>query len=472
MTVSTRDLSRRWGYVYALLTGILGLLVLGRLFASQETAVDLPTLLLFTGVALIVSYFQIPIGKTGTELGLHGAILLGAVLAGGPILGGWAACITGLATPIKSINSILEWSAAKNAAVTAKRPPPASWVDNAATAVLNVGRNVIAITASWLAYQGMGGTPAPITVNTRLALALIILCVVYALVRTLWQWPMSALQSTATRHTLTSIIHPGTILIELAPLPVSLLISATFVQLGWSFFLLLALVFIGLGALMRQMIETICAMRKQIDTLVLTSRVRQIIASTPHEIEALISLAHELCTEIVTAAKLEIGLYTQERHVSATKSPIGLDGAFTHVNIQVATHAGKTLPPMHVPITPLWEWISELQEPLLIQDKAQIEQLPVALPPLSQGRDPQAAMFVPLLDTFPAPSSDENTPRKSPLPIGALVFQSPHPNAFSVSNLTQVTLIAEQVSTAISASLEKALSNSNEPSPRTSDPQG
>ena len=41
-------------FLYAYLTGILGLLILGQLFVRQAVSADLPTLLLFTGVALIV----------------------------------------------------------------------------------------------------------------------------------------------------------------------------------------------------------------------------------------------------------------------------------------------------------------------------------------------------------------------------------------------------------------------------------
>jgi hypothetical protein len=432
-------------------------------------SVDLPTLLLFTGVALIVSYFQIPIGREEAELSLEGAILLGAALAGGLVLGGWAAFITGLATPMKRIKGFLPASIVHRTRRLGRHPSPenmsihAGWVENASVSVLSGGRNVVAIAVAWTAYRGMGGTLAPTTIDTRLALALIILCVVYALIRCLWGWPAILLQSAAPQQTLMSIVHPAAILVELAPLPVSLLTSATFAQLGRSFFLLLALVFIGLGAVMRQMIETIYAMRVQIDTLTLRDRVRQAIANTPRELDALIPLAHRLCREIVRAAKFEIGLYKHHTavdgegdHVASGLQSEASDGSsFTHVSIQVAVHNNENLPPIRVPITPLWAWLSELREPLLVRTEAQLQQLPFTLPPLNAGKGPQAAMFVPLTSVLLQRGSQEDSKKPAPRQIGAFVFQSAHPDAFSISDMEQIALVADQIAAALGTLTER-----------------
>jgi hypothetical protein len=356
MTVSTPDPHRRWAYLYAYLTGILGLLILGQLFVRQAVSADLPTLLLFTGVALIVSYFQVPIGGSGVELNMDGAILLGATLVGGPIVGGWAAFITGLSTPLKYLDGLLS----RPATGLGSAPRP-GWRDNTATAAINGGRNVIAIAVSWMAYRGLGGTLAPNEVDTRLALALIVTCIVYALVRCLWLWPAMALRSGQPWQTLASLIDPTTLLIEFFPLPVSLLTSATFTELGRPFFLLLALVFIGLGAVMRRLIETTYAMRGEIDVLTQSNRISRAIATVPQEAGALVALAYQLCTEVVTARRFEIGLYTTEQSAQINGQPDPSSPALkkwparlTHVCIQIAVHSDEQLPPMRVPLTPLW----------------------------------------------------------------------------------------------------------------------
>jgi hypothetical protein len=462
MTIPAQDRRRRWAYSYDLLIGILGVLILVQLFERQKAPVDLPTLLLFALMAVIVSYFKVPTGTRDTDVSLDGAMLLGAVLVGGPVLGGWAAFITGLASPLTGVNEILPQAFPETGErPTKRRSWRARWVANASAAALHGGRNVMALSTAWVAYQGLGGTLAPTVVDTPLALALITLCVVYALVRCLLQWPAVVLQSAAPEQMLASVAHPTTILIEVIPLPISLLIAAIFVQLGWSFFLLLALVCIGLSTVMRQMMVSIVTMRKQIDLLTLAEQVRRAIANTPHEIDALVALAHRLCTEIVTAPRYEIGLYAPEHRLSAateeeTAGGTALQNTLSHVHIHLAVHDGETLPPMHVPITACWRWLSSRRDPLLAQDRDQLAQLSFSLPPFKEGESPQSAMFVPLVAARAgqnANSDPHEPPREDPpeqgAPIGAIVLQSPHPHAFSSSDTEQIALIADLIGAAL-----------------------
>jgi len=126
----SRDLGQRVSYLYALLTGIVGLLTLIWLFMHPAISVDLATLLAFTLFAILLSYFRIPIGKTG-EVGLTGAVLLGAALVGGPAWGGWAGFITGLVTGLIALPT----------------PPTGreQWAPKAATALFYGGRNTLAV---------------------------------------------------------------------------------------------------------------------------------------------------------------------------------------------------------------------------------------------------------------------------------------------------------------------------------------
>ena len=282
--MSRADLGHRLAHLYALISGVAGLVVLTRFFVRQAPPADLAFLLAFTLTALIVSYFGVPVGRAGTQkLGLQGAVLLGTTLAGGPALGGWAACITGMITviiPFPSTSTV-------------------RWEDNVSTALLNSGRNVIAIALAWWAYQGLGGESAPTVLDTSQTLAILALCGTYATTRRLWLQPARALrqQGRPSRDDLEDV------LIELVPLPISVLIAATFVELGWSFYLLLAFTFIGLGAIMRQMIEHIRAMQEQIQELEVANHIGRSIASTPPEIRALSELTYQLCQQIVTAPK-------------------------------------------------------------------------------------------------------------------------------------------------------------------------
>jgi len=414
--MSNTELRHGLSHLYALLTGVIGLFVLIQLFARQTSSIDLATLLAFTLMALIASYFRIPVGQG--DLALDGAVLLGATMADGVALGGWASFITGLVTGIMSLPS---------------KPISASgWADSASAALLNGGRNVIAMAAAWWCYQGLEGSAVPVSIDTAQALAVIILCVAYAAVRHLWEWPVLALQSQTPIRQLSNQIRLDDFLIELAPLPIALLTAATFVKLGWSFFLLLAFVFTGLGAIVRQMLETMRNMQRRITTLEITNQIMEAIADTPTESNALGTLAHQLCKQIVPAPKVELGLYNDEH---------------THVDIRVSLDNEARMPVMHIPLTSLWDWLDERQEPYLAQSKAQLDQLSFSLPPMSKDRIPQTAMFVPILSRVQDESKgDQTTPRPT---IGGIVLQSPYPDAFTSQDMAHIVAIADQIGTAI-----------------------
>ena len=59
-----RGIRHRLAYLYAILTGIIGLFILVRLFMQQTLSIDLETLLAFSLTAVIVSYFRVPLGES------------------------------------------------------------------------------------------------------------------------------------------------------------------------------------------------------------------------------------------------------------------------------------------------------------------------------------------------------------------------------------------------------------------------
>ena len=431
--MTTQGVHRRWSYIYALLIGVLGMITLTYLFARQAQPVDRATLLLFTVVAVVVSYFKVPINGEEVSLSLGGAVLLGATLVGGAALGGWAAFITGLVTSIEAIDRVSVW---RLYPFSTQRPAHIRWIDRTATALLNSGRNVIAVAVAWWAYQGMGGRPSPVAMDPALPVALIVMCVVYTLVRTLVSCPAQILRSATPLRELANVANATALLAELVPLPVSLLISSTFVALGWSFFLILALTFIGTGAVMRHMLDSIRAVREQITALSFGNQIREAITGTPREVHALCTLAYELVRENVPSAKFEMGLY---------------DPALAHVNMQIAVHDGQELPPMRVPLTPLWQWLSELEEPVLVRRPEDFDSQILPLPPIRPGigdakpLEPQSAMFL----SLPRISDEQEEIEAVAPPLGAMVLQSPRPNAFGPQDMAQVAIIGQQVGIAI-----------------------
>jgi hypothetical protein len=474
---------QRWFILYALCLGILGISTLAYLFVYQAMAVDLFTLLLFTVTAVVISSFQVPLYRTAAqsllrrsptlaalgdvELSMKGAILLGAMLVAGPSLGGWVAFITGLVTSVLSRPRVSIAPCAGQGSPTGTVPPrrvkdvhPAiedgscdktrthrqsgPWVYLGAAALLNGGRDVLAIGAAWWVYRGMGGTLRPFSVTTPLALALIVMCIIYALVRRLAAWLALLLLDIPLRQGVETLASPGPLAVELLPLPVALLVSTIYTGLGWSCFLMLAAVFIGLGAVMRQMMETIWNEREKIDVLELRQEVSQAAAAAGCDIDGLCALAYRFCDQAAAPSKFEIGLYNCTQ---------------TLVYIRLTVENGSSLPPMSIPQTPLWMWLSNLREGMLAETEAEIAALPFELPPLGPGQPPCSAIFVPLFlsrqQTLPvpaepdasvgAPGPEETTSR----PIGAIVLQSPVPNGLDACALARVQVITEQIGLAI-----------------------
>jgi hypothetical protein len=433
----SRGLGQRTSYLYALLTGLVGLLTLIWLFMRPAIVVDLSTLLAFTLFAILLSYLQIPIGRSG-EVGLTGAVLLGAALVGGPAWGGWAGFITGLVTGLIPL--------------PASRTAREQWASRAATALFDGGRNIFAITVAWWAYQGLGGSRVPLTFDAMRTLAVIVLCLTYASVRCLWLWVLFTLQRTADGPSRTDPLTPICFLAQALPLPTAVLVAATFVWLGWPYFLLLAFLFLGLSALMHRMVEVLHNLQTETALLRRTGQIKDQIAHTPQAIVPLSNLAFEICAQIAPFDKFELGLF---------------DPSCTHVYIQVSTEDDARLPPMHIPITPKWEWLSELAATQRFDAPEQIEQLPFSLPPLGQDRMPRSALFVPI----PSPGVEERTMLEAPpgagageastdpgasrreapapSPIGAMVLLSAQAGAFSAREAHLVTLLAAQLAPAL-----------------------
>jgi hypothetical protein len=433
----SRDLSLRVSYLYALLTGIVALFTLVWLFMHPAIAVDLATLLAFALFAVLLSTFRIPIGKTG-EVGLTGAVLLGAALVGGPAWGGWVGFIAGLVTGL----------IARPASSVGRE----QWASTAATALFSGGRNTLSVAIAWWAYQGLGGRRVPLSLDAAQTLAVIVLCMSYAIVRCLWLWILLFLRRMAMGQPRDGQLTPTCFLAEVLPLPTSVLVAATFVWLGWPYFLLLALLFIGLSALMRRMVESSHAQQEELTLLRMIGQIKDLIVRTPEAIVPLSNLAYQICEQFAPADKFELGLY---------------DASYTHVHIQVSTENGTRLPPMHIPITPKWEWLSELTTTQRLEDRPQIEQLPFSLPPLGRDRTPRSALFVPI----PAPIAEATASSESlsgtavdavatghveagkqpppPSPIGAMVLLSAQAEAFSERDAYLVTVLAAQLTPAL-----------------------
>ena len=446
-------LGPRLADLYALLIGVFGVLVLIRLLDYQTMSFDLSTLLPFTLFALLVSYFRIPIGQSDAELRLDGAVLLGAALMAGPVIGGWAAFVTGLVTGMLPLPH--------------KRLVRSSLMDHIVTGSLDGGRNVIAVGAAWTAYYSLGGILKPSRITLGLGIALTLLCLSYVLIRSMLEWPFPLLKGANPQSVLLEAGSVGKFLIEFIPLPIALLIWPAFVQFGWVRVLILALVLVGSGALMHRMDETIYSLQNQIGTMRLSNRIKHALSSTSQNTQALCDLARQFCAEIV-AAECEVGLYNRDRTQVMVQG--SLDGSHSSM--------------MRIPITPFWDWISRQQEPILFETRAQLDELELLRPTFESEQQPQSILVVPILvqaterekdwdqlrgdvptedgigqDNAVAGLSEvgnasdgserEDAARQEHHAVGAFVLHSPFVNAFGKPSLERIQVLVRLIGEAM-----------------------
>jgi hypothetical protein len=263
-------------------------------------------------------------------------------------------------------------------------------------------------------------------IDGRETMAVLLLCLVYALVRYTWSWPYWLLLARTRGLKATNLLTLTGFALEFLPLPAALLTAATFVRLGWAFFLLLVLVYVGLGAIMRQMLAHMVVQQEQIEALDLRAKICESLSETSLESSELSKLAYRLCQQVAPADKFEMGLY---------------DPLHTQITIQLSAQGDNQLPAMRMPITPLWEWLSKQSEPEQYSGE-ELTQLPFTLPPLEEA-SPQHALFVPLV---PDPADTEDETKE---PTGGIVLQSAADTAFTGKQLTYIAEIAKYITKAL-----------------------
>ncbi len=403
------DFRQRLAFIYALLIGVVGVLTLVWLLQYQTASFDLLALLAFTLLSIIVSYFRIPIGPDSAELSVDGTILLGAMLTGGPVIGGWAAFITGLVLSIHP---------------QAKRlTAPLSWVEQAALSALNSGRNVIAIGAAWVIFYWLGGTLNPARFKPTIILALLLMCIVYILTRLLIVWLLGIFVGSRLLQSFFMTVNADQFLIELLPLPLALAFSPFFVRFTWTRFLILALLFIGNGMLLYQLTRQIQHAQNQIETLRMRQKIEQALADLASSTGTLCSLAHRFCQEIVQAY-CEIGIF---------------NAALSQVQVAISSDVQTSQPSMYIPMTALWAWIGNLNRPQVLSVPEELDTLPFPLPRLPKGTSARSALLIPICD----PKSAVEKPTH--IPLGGILLLSESPQAFDPTIVERLTVLADLI---------------------------
>ncbi|MBC8160053.1 MAG: SpoIIE family protein phosphatase [Roseiflexaceae bacterium] len=387
-----------WLSVYCVLVGALGLLLL-LLF---PLTIDLPTLLLFTTLALLVEGvgFRVPPADPHS---LVGVVLLTAALALGPANGALVAACSGL---IFGVIAPLIYGRKLSPYLLLARP------------MLRAGVRALGLLAgAGLAYV-LGGPDA----SQGLLFLALLLC-----------FPLTIQLNRVTREFLqggrTGVITwwrsswRAALGAELLPLPVAWLGAAIYSQLGLVYFLLAAVALFAASLSVRRAANKVQRQRRSVEELALLNQVSRAIIRADMDVTALCELIYREASKLVDTSSFHLGLFTPESD---------------QYRLVVRVQDRVRLPTIEMDL-PMGDglvgWMRETGQSLLVEDfTREMERLP-ARPRYQSDRPPRAGIYVPL-------SVGEQV-------IGTISIQSFRANAFDVDDLRMLSLIADQAAVAI-----------------------
>lgn len=217
-----------------------------------------------------------------------------------------------------------------------------------------------------------------------------------------------------------AVIGPS-LLLELLPLPLSLLVVVTYRQTTPVAFALMAAGLIGTSLVIQRLVATAAEQRRSARELAALNEAAQAIVQAEMSVEGLCELIYEQAGRVVDTSIFHLGLIEGDR-----------------LTLQIWVVDGVRRQPLTVDLKPgegIVGWMRESKQPLLVRDfQREMDRLP-ARPRYLSPRPPRSAVFVPLIARGEV--------------IGSLSIQSYRPSAFTEQHLRLLSFIAHQAAVAI-----------------------
>ena len=345
---------------------------------------------------------------------LVGIVDLAAILLFGPLGGAWVAASGSLLFQIAR--------AAMEALRSRRGGPFPSPVILAGNILFDSGlKALMALAGGWLYLQVGGGVPHP-PLQASIAWPALVLFMVWFLLDHLgWGAVEAVLGGWVAVREWFAAVHVPSFLIELIPLPQSLLVAVFYQQKDPLAFALLAGALIGTSIAIHLLVTFALQQRRSVRELQVLNQIARAVATAELSVERLCELIYEQASHIVDTSTFHLGLFDGDR--------------FT---LQVWVRQGVRQDPLTVAL-PSGEgiigWMRQSKQPLLVRDfSREMDRLP-ARPRYLNEDPPRSAVFVPLI------ASGEV--------IGSLSIQSSRPATFSEQHLRTLSFIADQAAIAI-----------------------
>ncbi|MGD8464084.1 MAG: SpoIIE family protein phosphatase, partial [Anaerolineae bacterium] len=403
-------LASSWATAYGLLVGLSGLAILVVQLARQSTPLAWLPILVFAILSLLVQRSSFHFGSPLLH-SLSGVIDVAAVLSLGPTAGALVAALSGGTYLVVS-------------ALHHRRTDRRSLL---VIPVFNSGlKALMALTAGAL-FQLLAG-PLPYGEATSQVPTVIDILAVSG-VSLLWfvldhlGWGLMDLLEVGPQQVRAffQAAVPQVLLIELVPLPASLVVALVYTSFNRLAFGLVAIGIIAISVLARHWAD---ARNQLVQRMAEVSAVEQIgraIAEAQLDVNELCQLLYDYTERIVDATIFHLGLFEGDKYA-----------------IKLWVQNGQPEPSRTFQLTPgvgLVNWQRESKQPLLVRDlQKEADSLP-AKPSYVSGTPPRSALFVPLM-------VDQTV-------VGTLSVQSFRPGAYSQEDLQVLSAMANQAALAI-----------------------
>jgi serine phosphatase RsbU (regulator of sigma subunit) len=394
--------TRQWIVrLYSLGLGIAGLIALAWASRSAGWPEQLLPLAYFLLLSFLVKHFGFRAAPDVTH-SLGGVVDVAALLTMGTVAGGWVAALSSLLYS--------EYRVRQQRLAT-----PRTILE---VPLFNGGLKAIMALAGGAIYQALGGTFAPAAFTWGLVMPLLVLCLTWAALDHLGWAIMEYLQSGRSGLvTWLRTVFTASVLVELLPLPVAMVIALVH-TLGLGSFALLALAVLSVSIIVRLLVEARQKLEARIAELTTLNAVGQAILEASLNKDELCELVYKYASRIVDTRNFLLGL---------------IDEASKQFVLEVWTRDGVRQPKTTVAVGGVAAWMQETKSPVLIHDLER-EKLPFTPIPLS-SEPSHSALFVPLLAEAKC--------------IGYLSIRSHTPHAFTEDHQRILAAIANQVAVAL-----------------------
>jgi sigma-B regulation protein RsbU (phosphoserine phosphatase) len=407
---------RRWlALAYGLLVGLGGLGILGYRLATGREQLSWLSILIFAGLSFLVQRSSLHLG-TPVVHSLAGVIDLAAVLALGPTSGAVVAAISGL--------TYLELNAVRRRNLAPRHLIQIPLFDAGLKALMAlVGGGLFEVLSGPLPLGSGGLLLVPQNqVAGELIVALIVLYLSWFILDHAGWGIIDYLEGGTAR--LRVLIHDAltqALLIELLPLPLSLVVALVFMQLHWLAFVLLALAIVAVALLAQRWADVRGELTQRVAELTTIEEVGRAVAEVQLDVDELCQLMYKHASRIADATIFHLGLFDGDQYV---------------LKLWVQGGQPERQRTFHLePGVGLVNWLRESRQPILVRDFAkELDSLP-AKPVYLSENPPRSALFVPLV-------ADETV-------IGTMSVQSFRRHAYGESDLRVLSAMANQAAVAI-----------------------